>query len=442
MLEDSGVFGPQYRCLVAPMSSRSIELARRGLGWVGGRPVAVDVVTAVVVALLSFAELAGRAGRAERAVDLLAVSLVLGGSCLLLVRRQAPLRVLVVIFAALAVLYLRDYGTLAPPLGLAAVYAAAAHGGNRRATWVTIAVSVAVLFGVACVGILNAPDGFRYGDGLGLLVTCAVAAIIGAVGRNRHEIFVSTQVRADHAEATRLAEADRAVVRERLRIAREMHDVVAHSMSAISVQAAGARGLVHSDPDRAAKVMDNVETAAREALHEMRRMLGVLRGDEPATGLAPQPGLADVETMIARSNEAGVSTTYTVTGVARELPPGIELAAYRIVQEALTNVRKHAGSATSATVSIDFAPHRLTVDVVDDGAGSASVLSHAGAGNGLIGMRERVEIYDGELLAGPRTGGGYAVSARFPLGEVDVLASLRPAQPTRPVTSAPREETA
>jgi signal transduction histidine kinase len=194
-----------------------------------------------------------------------------------------------------------------------------------------------------------------------------------------------------------------------------MHDVVAHSMSVIAVQAAAGREIVHSNPDKAADVFERIETVGREALAELRRMLGVLRetGDEQ-TSLAPQPGIGDLAAAVEQSRAVGVETTLVVAGEQRALAPGIELAAYRIVQEALTNVRKHAGAA-SATVRIAYEPRALVIEVSDDGRGAVTSLSRSGAGHGLIGMRERVEIYGGELTSGPRPGGGFVVRAVLPV---------------------------
>jgi signal transduction histidine kinase len=268
----------------------------------------------------------------------------------------------------------------------------------------------------ASVSVLDTPDGYAYFSALSVTVFLLGSVIAGVVIRNRERIFVDTQQRAAAAEEDRQAEAERAVTRERSRIAREMHDVVAHSMSVVAVQAAAGREIVYTNPDKAAAVFARIETVGRESLIELRRMLGVLRdGADTGASLAPQPGIADIAAAIADSTATGVATKLILEGDRRSLAPGIELAAYRIVQEALTNVRKHAGGSVSAKVRISFEPESLTVEVVDDGRGAATSLSAVGAGNGLIGMRERVEAYGGELSAGPRLGGGYAVHATLPI---------------------------
>jgi signal transduction histidine kinase len=300
-------------------------------------------------------------------------------------------------------------------LGLPALYAVAAHEEHRKRAWWAIGIATASIMLAASVSLLDQPDGFAYATAVSIIGFLAASVAAGVIIRNRERIFVDTERRAAQAEADRVAEAERAVARERSRIAREMHDVVAHSMSVIAVQAAAGREIVHTSPDKAADVFERIETVGREALAELRRMLGVLRetGDEQ-TSLAPQPGIADVATAVEQSSAAGFATTLVVEGDQRPLAPGVELAAYRIVQESLTNVRKHAGSNASATVHITYHPQSLTVEVTDDGRGAVSALARSGAGQGLIGMRERVEIYGGELTAGPRTGGGFAVRAVLP----------------------------
>jgi signal transduction histidine kinase len=278
-----------------------------------------------------------------------------------------------------------------------------------------------ILLAAASVSVLDRPDGFAFLQLLSIAAFLAGAVAAGVLIRNRERIFVDTERRAAAAEADRLAAAERAVVSERSRIAREMHDVVAHSMSVVAVQAAAGREIVHADPDKAAEVFARIEAVGRESLVELRRMLGALRetGDDDAS-LSPQPGISDIAAAVAESSSTGVRTRLVIDGPQRPLAPGIELAAYRIVQESLTNVRKHAGGSASATVRISYEPHVLVVEVTDDGRGAVTSLSGVGTGHGLIGMRERVEIYDGEFTSGPRSGGGYAVRATLPIVNTDL----------------------
>ena len=198
-----------------------------------------------------------------------------------------------------------------------------------------------------------------------------------------------------HETAARLAEASEderrmAVVDERRRIAREMHDLVAHSMSVMVVQAGGARRILDRDPARALEAATMIERTGREALAEMRHLLGVLNLPEARAALAPQPTLAELDELIARSRAAGLPTVLDLRGERRPLPAGLDLAAYRIVQEALTNALKHSGHAPT-TVTVDFGEHELALEIRDEGAGGSS----SDGGHGLVGMRERVRLYGG-----------------------------------------------
>ena len=387
----------------------------------GRRRVLVDVAVAVLVGVLSLFDVAAASAErlpGERPADGLAYALVVLAAVSLVWRRRVPIGVLAVVTGAVAVFWLRDHGAFLSALGLPALFAVAAHEEHRVRAWVAMAVSVVALMVAGSFGLLDDPDGYQYLTALSVFGFLAGAIIAGLVVRNRERIFVDTERRAAEAEADRLAEAERAVARERNRIAREMHDVVAHSMSVVAVQAAAGREIVHSDPDKAAHVFARIEAVGRESLMELRRMLGVLRevGDESAS-LAPQPGVAEIADAVEQSNAAGVATQLIVSGEQRPLPAGVELTVFRIVQEALTNVRKHAGRPAAATVSIDYRPDAVVLEIVDDGRGAATSLSGMGSGHGLLGMHERVEIYGGELSASPRPGGGFAVRASLPLDD-------------------------
>jgi signal transduction histidine kinase len=206
--------------------------------------------------------------------------------------------------------------------------------------------------------------------------------------------------------------ASRAAAEERVRIARELHDVVAHAMSVIVVQAGTGRFVMDRSPDVAKAALASIEETSRAALEEMRRLLSVLRGeDDTDDGLLPAPGLADVGRLVARSVEAGVDVRLVVRGEPVDLPAGVDLCAFRIVQEALTNVRKHA-RATRAWVTVSWLPSSVEVEVQDDGVGPAV---DDGAGHGLVGMRERAVLYGGTFEVGARPGGGYRVRVSIPL---------------------------
>ena len=199
-----------------------------------------------------------------------------------------------------------------------------------------------------------------------------------------------------------------AVAEERVRIARELHDVVAHAISVIVLQARGARHAEQAERDQA---LEAIESTGAEALTEMRRLLHMLRADDEELALAPQPSLDSLEQLVAQVRDAGLPVDLHVEGERRELPPGVDVSAYRIVQEALTNALKHAGPARAA-VRIRYEPNGLELEVADTGAGT---VKDGAGGHGLVGMRERVALFGGELDSGPRREGGFAVRARLPL---------------------------
>ncbi|MET0770373.1 MAG: histidine kinase [Solirubrobacteraceae bacterium] len=233
----------------------------------------------------------------------------------------------------------------------------------------------------------------------------AAPMLFGQLMTNRARLHRALRAKAEDADSRRRAEAATAVLEERTRIAGELHDVVAHALSAMTVQAAGARRLSTKDPDKARDAFAAVETTGREALTELRRLLGVLRKEDEELALAPQPSLAHVDSLAKRWQAAGLPVSLEVTGEVRALPAGVDLTAYRLVQEALGGARD-AGGAGRASVTIAYGSEDVRVDVADDGAP---------AGRRLLGMRERVAVYGGELATAPGDGGGWRVSARLPV---------------------------
>jgi len=208
-------------------------------------------------------------------------------------------------------------------------------------------------------------------------------------------------------------EAKRAVADERLRIAQELHDVVAHSMGVIAVQAGVGAHVIDDDPAEAKRSLEAIATTSRGTLVEIRRLLGVLRSDGDAA-YQPAPGLADLDRLVADVGGAGLDVALCIDGERGDVPPGVDLTAYRIVQEALTNVLKHAGPAHT-TVTVGYEPGALRLEIADDGRGVNGRASQGG--HGLLGMRERVGVYGGSLQAGPAQGGGFRVVARLPYGD-------------------------
>jgi signal transduction histidine kinase len=236
----------------------------------------------------------------------------------------------------------------------------------------------------------------------------AAGRLVNSRSRLTAELHEAALRAAEHQEAEQV----RAAAEERRRIAREMHDVVAHSVSMMVVQAGGARRILERDPRRAVEAAAHIEDVGRAALTEMRRLLGVMHHGEEETGRAPQPTLRELDGLIERSRAAGLPVTLAIEGTPKPLPPGKDLAAYRVVQEALTNAIKHAGAAPTS-VTVRWEPACLELEIVD--RGPSAMNGSNGSGHGLVGMEERMRLYDGSLRAGPATGGGFEVVARLPL---------------------------
>ncbi len=237
------------------------------------------------------------------------------------------------------------------------------------------------------------------------------AWVLGQTMAYRRAYYAWLEERAVRAEAERDTRARIAVAAERARIAREMHDVIAHNVSVIVVQADGAAYAFDHDPARAQQAIDAISRTGRQALAEMRRLLGVLRDGEEDTDMAPQPGLTQISELLAEARLAGLPVSLTIEGAPRPLDAGRELAAYRIVQEALTNTRKHGGLGADAAVMLHYTKDGLRVRVSDTGQAPTAVDA---PGHGITGMRERVQLYGGTLCAGPLPGGGYEVTAVLP----------------------------
>jgi signal transduction histidine kinase len=303
-----------------------------------------------------------------------------------------------------------------PYAGLVAIYSAAAHASARLAQ---IAALVAVI-ALAVALVLDAPRSDLQ-DALVMYLVFSVAWLLGNGVRDRRQRTAELEERASALERTRTAEAERAVVQERNRIAREMHDVVAHHVSMMVVQAEAGPVALERDPARAVESFEIISASGKQVLREMRRLLGVLRAD-PQDRLAPQPGISDVAALVDRVRAAGLDVQLRVAGRARDLPPAVDLSAFRLLQEALTNVLRHAGTAR-ASVLVEYRPDVLHLEVLDDGIGAASSTANGERGisgeqgHGLLAMRERMRLVSGSVEAGPRPEGGWAVRARLPLGD-------------------------
>ncbi|MFG3661345.1 sensor histidine kinase [Streptomyces sp. NPDC047706] len=254
-----------------------------------------------------------------------------------------------------------------------------------------------------------------------LTVPFALAWVLGDSIRTRRAYFAQLEERAARLEKEREAQSKVAVAAERARIARELHDVVAHNVSVMVVQADGAAYVLDAAPDQARKALETISSTGRQALAEMRRLLGVLRTGEHQEGgeYVPQPDVQQIEDLVEQCRSSGLPVDFRIEGTPRPLPSGVELTAYRIVQEALTNTRKHGGPNAGASVRLVYFDDGLGLLVEDDGKGAPHELYEEGGldgqGHGLIGMRERVGMVGGTLDAGPRPGGGFRISALLPL---------------------------
>jgi signal transduction histidine kinase len=321
-------------------------------------------------------------------------------------RRRAPLAVLAVALATSVLASFTEVldAATTPAVALVvAVYSVGAHTSRLQ-------VAVGGLGAVALIAV-NVAEQFSLGDLVLIAMILGGAWVAGRAMRYRREREHVLERFTVDLEREREEKARAAVAEERVRIARELHDIVAHAISVIVLQARGGRRSLTTDPDETRETLDMIEATGSEALAEMRRLLGMLRSDDEEIALAPQPSLRYLDTLAAQVREAGLPVDLSVEGEPIELPPGVDLSAYRIVQEALTNALKHAGPAT-ARVVVRYHENDLELEIADTGLGSGA---SDGDGHGLAGMRERVSLYGGKIEAGPGTGGGFAVTARLPL---------------------------
>jgi signal transduction histidine kinase len=381
---------------------RSVSRLRSAVAIVQSHPFATDAVLAGVLALLALADIysSGDYLTGSRWIYVPAALLM---TVPLAWRRRAPLPVVAVVMGALIAQSLALGTTPSPDFELVAwlvaVYSVAAHSERRIAL---IGGAIGLAGGLTWIGL---------DDFLLPVVTFGGAWLAGRLVRQRQQYASALEERAHMLERERDADARVAAAEERVRLARELHDIVGHSVSVMVVQAGVERQLLDESLASTREVLASIERTGKEALAEMRRLVGVLRLKDEALELTPLPGVGHLEPLLSRMSEAGLSVGLRIEGAEAPLPPGIDLAAYRIVQEALTNTLRHA-NAEHADVLVRYGNDALELEVVDDGAES----SPNGAGHGLDGMRERVALYGGEVQTGRLDGGGFIVRARLPLG--------------------------
>jgi signal transduction histidine kinase len=380
-------------------------------------PRAVDVGLALAVA----AAMALTVGIAEeedatRSPDVLAYLLGISVAPLLLLRRRWPLGVMIATVGVLSVYFGLDYPgfSVAVPLAVAA-YSAAAAG---RCLWAALILGAFVVLG-GTVARLDEGDSLADVLRTSLITDAALLAavlLLGEAVRNRRAWAEEVRRRLLRAEQDREREADRRVQQERLRIAREMHDVLAHTIAAINVQAGVGADVIDEAPAKARVSLREIRRQSRDAMAELRATVGVLREGASETPRAPAPGLGELDRLVETVARAGLRVDVSVAGAPRPLPGAVDSAAYRIVQEALTNVVRHA-HASAATVRVGYDPSMVVLEVEDDGSGDANGPTAEHDGHGLIGMRERAAAVGGTLQAGPARGGGFRVHATLPTGE-------------------------
>ncbi|MER5456611.1 sensor histidine kinase [Micromonospora sp. NPDC002389] len=398
-----------------------------------GRPlrgVAFDVAVSGLVALLALASTAGSAAGWPGTI------LGLGMAVALLWRRGQPVGVTVVVAALAYVQVALDWAPLPYDVAvLIALYSVVKYADRLRdGVLAGVVAAVGVVFAAA-----RTPSQVAWpftAVFYGLVVGAVWLAALNV--RTRRLYVLSLEERAATLEREREAQSRAAVAEERTRIARELHDVVAHGMAVMIVQADGARYVLDKDPQAAREAVRIVADTGRQALGDMRRLVGVLRESsppEPAAGTDPapdpaagpdpapepaepthrRPSVAELPALLDRFRAAGLRVRHTVTGDSGALPPALELTVYRLVQEALTNTLKHAGVGATAEVDLAHRADAVVLEVRDDGRGRAPATPAPPGGHGLVGMRERVSVYDGSLTAGPRPGGGWLLRARLPL---------------------------
>ena len=389
---------------------------RRIIAALRRQPLLADVTLAVALAAL--AAITGVALVAPRAQvpppsTAVIVAWAVALAAPLVLRRRWPLLVL-----AVTTLHFTRYWAVGQVNEIAswvilgvAVYSAAAYADRRRARWMC---GACLLWLIGSGVVLSARAG-----PIGAVEVAAIAMFdalpfllawpLGAMMRRLREYRVVLEDRNRQLDQEREVNARRAVLEERVRIARELHDVVAHHVSVMGVQAGVARRLFDRDPPEAVAAIGSVETASRQAIADLQQLVGVLRRQEEGDDLAPQPSLQRLPELVEHMRQTGLPVKLTTTGESQQLPAGVELSAYRIIQEALTNTLKHAGPAQAA-VTVRYDNGAVEVEVVDDGQGPPAARQGTG-GKGLVGMQERVRLYGGRLEAGARPGGGFRVYA-------------------------------
>ncbi|WNF26647.1 histidine kinase [Streptomyces sp. C11-1] len=403
--------------------SSGFARARR---WLRDHPLAFDAALAfcTLVAMIcsSFTAPGDRHGPPSfgaRTPELFSVLLMTLTAAALVLRRRRPMQVLAVTAALSAV----EYVLMEPPAPVVmstviALYTVASRT-DRPTTW---KVGLLTMGGLTAAAMVFGSTPWYSQENFGVFAWTGLASAAGDAVRSRRAFVDAIRERAERAERTREEEARRRVAEERLRIARDLHDVVAHHIALVNVQAGVAAHVMDKRPDQAKEALAHVRDASRSALNELRVTVGLLRQQgDPAAPTEPAPGLAVLDELVDTFRNAGLPVEVACAAEGTRLPAGVDLAAYRVIQEALTNVRKHAGAGARAEVSVVRVGATAEITVLDNGLGSRERTTATGdespdsGGHGLVGMRERVTALGGALTAGPRYGGGFRVHAILPV---------------------------
>ncbi len=380
----------------------------RPVNWLRTHPRQADALLAALVVVLSLVFHLTERSDEYHDPSVWGVILTLGATVPIAWRRQAPLAVLLTVLGFQAFSEAFNYVGSGGSGVMIALYTVGSQRGGA-VLWRVTAVLLPLMMAFVTWGVVRGDAPWQ------AIISTPVmflgSLILGDNMRRRRERVAELAERAERAERERELLAHQHVHDERTRIARELHDVVAHSVSLMVIQTAAARRQLTVDSAKADAAMATVEETGRTAMQEMRRILGVLRDEDGQQARAPQPSLAHLDQLLATAPDLPVALH--TEGDLTDVPAGIELSAYRIVQEAITNVRRHAGAVHHVDVTVQRTNGTLMVEVADDGRGASVAASPNGFG--LVGMRERVAAYEGELLAGPRKGGGWRVRATFPV---------------------------
>lgn len=375
-------------------------------------PYVIDTVVAVVISAITLVEPLADTKHRYAMPDAVTVLCVIAVGIAMILRRRWPRSVLAITLAAVVASTISAGGHPLFLLGSLVAIGTASSRTNRP---------MSVWLGLAGVAVLGLATGFgtsgpaNTSSVAGAIAFAIAAFAIGEASRNRRAYIAEVEERARRAEQSREQEARRRVGEERLRIARDLHDLVGHHIALISVQAGVAGHVFDEQPEKAKQAIAAVRTACRSALDELATTISLLRApDEARAPTEPTVGLAQLPALTASFTAAGLPVDHAVEGVARSIPPAVDLTAYRVIQESLTNVHKHAGPA-AATVRVSYGPAVLRILVEDDGIGPTTAA--AGEGHGILGMRERAAALGGALYAGARPGGGFQVQVTLPAPE-------------------------